>query len=62
MLFNLSFANNTILSCVLFLCLIIDSYFLIPIAIAQIYNPIEEMVNSIGVPTKESKAEIKTQT
>ena len=57
MLFNLDFANNTILSCFFFL--IIDLYFLIPAAIAQIFNPIAELVILIGIPSKEAKAEIE---
>ena len=61
MLFNLDFASNTILSCFFFFFLIIDLYFLIPTVIAQIFNPIEELVIPIGIPTKEAKAEIETQ-
>ena len=60
MLFNLDFASNTILSCFFFFFLIIDLYFLIPTVIAQIFNPIEELVIPIGIPTKEAKAEIET--
>ena len=59
MLFNLAFANNTILSCIFFFLLIIDLYFLIPAAIAQIFNPITELVIPIGIPSKEPKAEIE---
>ena len=59
MLFNLDFANNTILSCFFFSFLIIDLYFLIPAAVAQIFNPIAELVIPIGIPIKESKAEIE---
>ena len=53
MLFNLDFANNTILSCYFFL--IIDLYFLIIAVIAQFLNPITELVIPIGIPTKEPK-------
>ena len=60
MLFNLDFANNTILSCFFFFFLIIDLYFLIPAVIAQIFNPIAEIVIPIGIATKEAKAEMKT--
>ena len=42
-----------------FLFLIIDLYFLIPAAIAQIFNPIGELVIPIGIPTKKAKAEMK---
>ena len=57
-LFNLDFANNTILLCFFFLFLIIDLYFLVPALIAQIFNPIAELVIPIGTPNKEEKAEI----
>ena len=59
MLFDLDFAHNTILSCFFFFFLIIDSYFLIPAAISQIFNPIAELVFPIGIPSKEAKAEIE---
>ena len=56
MLFNLDFANNTILSWFFFFFLIIDLYlldlYLIPAAIAQIFNPIGELVTPIGMPSK----------
>ena len=52
MVFNLEFANNTILSRFFFIFLIIDLYFLVPAVIAEI-------VISIGVPSKEAKAEIE---
>ena len=58
MLFNLDFANNTILSCFSSFFLIIDLYFLIPPAIAQIFNPIGELVIPIGIPTKVEKAKV----
>ena len=57
---NLDFANNRILSCFFFFFLIIDLYFLIPAVIAQIFNPIAELVIPIGIPTTEAKAEMKT--
>ena len=44
MLFNLDFANNTILLCFFFFFLITDLYFLILAVIAQILNPIAELV------------------
>ena len=43
----------------LFLILNSDFYFLIPAVIAQIFNPIAELVISIGIPIKEAKAEIE---
>ena len=59
-LFNLDFANGTILSCFFFVFLIIDLYFLIPAVIAQIFNFIADLVTPIGTPIKEAKAEIDT--
>ena len=59
MLSNLDFANNTILSYFFFFFLIIDLYFLIPAATAQIFNPITELVIPIGTPSKEANAEIE---
>ena len=56
MLFNIDFANNTILSCSFFFFLIIYLYFLILAVIAQIFNPIAELVIPIGTTTKEAKA------
>ena len=58
---NLSFPNNTILSCFFFFFLIIDLYFLIPAEIAQIFNPTAELVIPTGTRTKEANAEIETQ-
>ena len=43
----------------LFFFLIIDVYFLIPAVIAQIFNPIAELVIPVQVPIKEAKAEIQ---
>ena len=34
--------------------LIIDLHFLIPLAIAQIFNPIGELMIPIGIPSKEA--------
>ena len=58
-LFNLNFANNTVLSCLFFFFLIIDLYFVIAAVIAQIFNPIAEIVIPTGIPTKEAKAEME---
>ena len=58
MLFNLDFASNTISSCIFFVLLIIDLYFLIPAAVAQIFNPIAEFAIPIRIPSKEAKVEI----
>ena len=59
MLFNIDFANNTILSCSFVFFLIIYLYFLILAVIAQIFNPIAELVIPIGTTTKEAKAEME---
>ena len=59
MLFNLDFAENTFLSYLFFFFLIIDLLFLIPAAIAQIFNSIAELVILIGIPIKEAKAVIE---
>ena len=56
-LFDLDFTNNIILLCLFFL--FIDLYFLIHAAIVHIFNPIAELIISIGVPSKEAKAEIE---
>ena len=40
-----------------FFFLIIDLHILIPVVIAQIFNPIAEPVIPIGIPSKEAKAE-----
>ena len=58
-LFNLNFANNTVLSCFFFFFLIIDLYFVIAAVIAQIFNPTAEIVIPTGIPTKEAKAEME---
>ena len=60
MLFNLDFANNTILSCFFFFFLVIDLYFLILVVIIQIFTPITELVIPIEIPAKKAKAEIET--
>ena len=60
MVFNF-FASNTISSCFLFvLFLIVDLYFVIPVVIAQIFNPSAELAMLIGIPTKEGKTKIET--
>ena len=51
MLFNLVFASNNI----------IDLHFLIAAPIAQIFNPIAELVIPIGIPNKKVKVEIEIQ-
>ena len=59
MIFNSDFANSTILSCFFFFFLIIDLYFLIPVVIAQIFNPIAELVIHIETLIKEAKSELE---
>ena len=51
--FKLVFAKTTLSSCFLFFSLIIDLYFFIPIVIAQLFNPIAELVIPIRIPSKE---------
>ena len=60
MVFELDFAKSTVLSSFLFFFLNFDVYLLIPPAIAQILNPIAELVMSIEIPSHGVKAEIKT--
>ena len=61
MLFNLDFANNTILSCFFFFFfLIIYLYFLILAVVSQSFNSITELVIPIGITTKEAKEEMET--
>ena len=59
MLINLDFTNNTILSSFFFFFLIIELYFLIPAIIAQIFNPIAELIIPIGIPRKIATAAIE---
>ena len=58
--FNLSFCNNSILSCFFFFFFIIDLYFLIPAVIEQILIPTAEVVISTETATYEANAEIET--
>ena len=60
MIFNLDFTINTILSSFFFFFSIIGLYFLVSAVIAQISNPIGELVIPRRVPTKEAKAEMET--
>ena len=59
MLFDLDFANNTFLSCSFSFRLMFDLGFLVPAAVAQVFNPIVELITHIAIPTKELKAEIE---
>ena len=58
--FNLVFANNTILSHFFFFFPINDLYFLIPAVIKEIFIIIAELAIPTGIPTKEARAEIET--
>ena len=58
-LYNLDFANNTILSFFFFFFLNIGLYFLIPGVIVQILNFIAEVIVPIGIPSKEAIEEIE---
>ena len=58
MLFNLDFADTTILSCFFFFFSVIDLSFLIPRVLVQIFNPIAELVTPIRTPSKKAKVEI----
>ena len=60
MVFNLVFANNTILSRFFFFLLIINLYFLIPAFITQIIIAAAQLVIPTGIPAKEEKTEIET--
>ena len=43
----------------LFFFLIIDVYFFIFADVAQIFNPVAELLIPIGIPSKEAKTEIE---
>ena len=58
MSFNLDFANNTFRSSSFSFFLVIDLYFLIPVAIAQALISTAELIIPIGITIKEAKAEI----
>ena len=51
--------NNTILLCFFYNFLIIELYFLIPVVIAQSFNPTTKLVFHIEIPIKEVKAKIE---
>ena len=59
MLHYLMFASNTTLSSFFLFFFIIHLYFLIPAAMAQIFNPTTELAIPTEMPTKEAKAEIE---
>ena len=55
---KLVFANNAISSCFLLFFLIIDLYFLILAFIAQMFDPVVELIIPLEISTKEPKAEM----
>ena len=59
MLFNFDFDDNSSYHVYFSFFLIIDLYFLIPAAIAQIFNSITKLVIPIGISSKEAKEEIE---
>ena len=59
MLFNIAFVSNAILSYSFFFFLIINLNFMIHAFIAQIFNPIAELVIPIEIQNKEAKLEIE---
>ena len=59
MLFNFAFANDTISLRFFFFLLTIDLFFSIPAVIAQVFNPIAELVITIGIPKKKQKQKLK---
>ena len=58
-MFNLAFANNTILPCFFLFFLIIELYHIRSAVISQTFNPTAELVIPIGIPTKDAKAKIE---
>ena len=60
-LFNLDFANNTILSCFLFFSLIIALQLVIIDSHCTNFNRIADLITPIGIPIKEVKEEIEIQ-
>lgn len=53
------FADNTTFLCFYLSFLITDLYYLVPAVIAQILNPIVELVMPVGTPSKGAKGKIK---
>ena len=60
MLFNVLFANNTLLACFFFIFLVIGLYLLIPAVVAKVFNPTAALAMPLGIPTKEPEAEMET--
>ena len=62
MVFNLVFANNTILSFLFFFSLISDLYFLILLVITQTFTAGKELAISPEIQIQEAKVEMETHT
>ena len=61
MAFNLSFADNAILSCLFLFFLIIELNLLLPTFMAQNFNHTPELAIPVGTPTNETNSKIETQ-
>ena len=61
MVFNLSFADNAILSCLFLFFLIIDLNLLLPTFMAQIFNHTPELAIPVGTTTNKTNSKIETQ-
>lgn len=59
MIFSFSFANNTTLSYLFLLFLIIDFYYSIPQVISQTFNPTAEVAMPKGIPANDQKKTLK---
>ena len=57
--YKLVFAHNAISSCFVSFFLIINLYFLILAIIAQIFNPLVELIIPLEISIKEAKAEME---
>ena len=60
MIFNLAFANNTILLCIFLLFLVIELQFLVPAVLSRIINLTVELVILMGIQANQAKTEIET--
>ena len=59
--FNLVFTNNTFLLCFFIFFWITELYMLIPVVIAQTFNPVAELAIPTVSPTNEANADVETQ-
>ena len=60
LVFNLVFANDTVLSYFFFFFFITDVYFFNSCSYCTQFHPTAELTMPVGIPTKEAKAEIET--